>query len=203
MLIEINLLPRKGEKKGGVFLLFVIIPVVTLLIGGGLFFYTYISTGKSLATTQQALTTAQAQVQTQQQQIKKLESSSSANQLKQMIDWAKTNQVSTVKVLDTLTALLPEDGYFVNYQFNSGAVNISIQFTTINDVANYLYQLQNSSSVQSVQMSNIATKVTAKVNSQNTENVDPDEKILPRYLAQYQIKLNLDKVKKASEDTVK
>jgi type IV pilus assembly protein PilN len=203
MLIEINLLPRKGEKRGSVSLLFVIIPVATLLIGGGLFSYTYISTGKSLATTKQALTTAQAQVQAQQQQIKKLESSSSANQLKQMIDWAKTNQVSTVKVLATLTALLPEDGYFVNYQFNSGAVNISIQFTTINDAANYLYQLQNSSSVQSVQMSNITTKVTAKVNSQNTENVDPDEKILPRYLSQYQIKLNLDKVKKASEDTVK
>lgn len=203
MLIEINLLPSKGEKRGIASLLFVIIPIATLLIGGSLFVYAYISTGKDLATSKQELTTAQAQVQAQQQKIKQLESSSSASQLKQMIDWTKTNQVSTVKVLDTLTALLPEDGYFINYQFNAGTVNISIQFTSMNDAANYLYQLQNSNNVQSVEMSNIATKVNAKVNPQNTENIDPDEKILPRYLAQYQIKLNMDKVKKVQEDTEK
>jgi Tfp pilus assembly protein PilN len=203
MLIEINLLPSKGEKRGIASLLFVIIPIATLLIGGSLFAYAYVSTGKNLSAAKQALTTAQTQVQAQQQKIKQLESSSSANQLKQMIDWAKINQISTVKVLDTLTSLLPDDGYFANYQFNAGTANISVQFMTMNDAANYLYQLQNSSIVQSVEMSNIATKVTAKVNPQNTESADPDEKVLPRYLAQYRIKLNLEKVKKAQEDTVK
>jgi type IV pilus assembly protein PilN len=202
MLIDINLLPSKGEKKRIGSFLFIIIPVAIILIGGSLFSYLYLTTNNSLAAAKQELSQTQAKVQAQQQQLKQLESSSSANQLKQMIEWGKANQVSTVKVLDTFTALLPQDGYFVNYQFNSGTINISVQFDSMDGAADYLFQLQNSSIVQSAELTNVSTKPVDKVD-QNSQDTNQDEKILPRYLGQYQIKLNMQKVKKAQEETAK
>lgn len=192
MLVNINLLPQKEKKSFSHYILAAV--SVVLLLGGGLYLYLqYQSLQVQLSTAQQQLTTTQKLREMEEQKSRKTVSSSSSHTLEQMIQWMEKQPVSTVVVLHHLAAALPKHGLFLNYQYvGEGTVNLSVQFDVISEVSAYLHQLEKDTIIQEVKLTNVNT---TPVTPESKENAVEDVQYMPRYQAQFQIKLNMEKVK--------
>jgi type IV pilus assembly protein PilN len=203
MLANINLLPQKVRRRFSSLLVWVI-PVIFVCSGMSWMAIENHIIQKNIASEQQELAQTQKLIQAEESKIKGTASTSSAAELGKLDQWLQTNRYSTVKVLKAFTSYLPERGYFLSFQSaQGGELSIKVQFDSLDQISAYLYQLKNSSMVQTVTLANVVTQELAK-SQQNTTNGDitlnslPQDNthVMPRYLAQFQIKLNLQEVRK-------
>lgn len=211
MLVEINLLPQKEQKKLG--FLVILASLVGLFLLASVFYYVQIKTTKN---TIQSIDNQVAMTNKIEAQLQKKQgSSASANsvtRLRTTIDWADKNRIETIPVMRHLTALLPERGFIQTFTYNeTGTVTITVQFDTATEAANYLNSLNHSSWIEKASLNSLnssnnsgsgstsssqtnSTTTTATVDSNTTS---PTEKYLPRYTGQFEIQFNKDSVKKA------
>jgi hypothetical protein len=207
MLVEINLLPRKEQKKVGLIVGLAVLVVLFLL--ASIIYYLQIHTTKaSIESVNNQIT--QTQKLEAALQNKQGASSNSVNQLKSAIDWADQNRIETIPVMQHLTALLPDRGFIQTFTYNeSGTVSISVQFDTPTEAAGYLNSLNHSSliekgSLKSLNVSSDSNSTnTNTANSSTTTTVDSNTTNLPRYTGQFDIQFNKDSVKKAIEASKK
>jgi hypothetical protein len=209
MLVEINLLPQKEQKKLG-FIVGSIILVVLFLLAS-IIYYVQIHSAKTSieSVTKQITTTQKLEAQLQKQQGASA-SANSVTKLKTAIDWADKNRIETIPVMRHLTALLPERGFIQTFTYNeSGAVTISVQFDTADEAAGYLNSLNHSSwidnaSLTSLNTSDNSSNMNTSSNTANTATTsavgsNTNKKVVPRYTGQFVIQFNKDAVKKAIE----
>ncbi|MCQ6278264.1 PilN domain-containing protein [Bacillus sp. EB600] len=221
MLVDINLLPQKEQKKLG--LLIILAILVGLFLLASILYYVQIHTAKD---TFQSIDKQITMTKKIEEQLQKKQGSSasanSANQLKTAIDWADNNRIETIPVMRHLTALLPERGFIQTFTYNeTGTVTITVQFDTPTEAANYLNSLNHSSWIEKVSLnslnssssdSNSASTSSNQTNSTTTASnpaststeaiVDSNtnsatKNYLPRYTGQLEIQFNRDSVKKA------
>lgn len=213
MLVEINLLPQKEQKKLG-FIVGLIILVVLFLLASIIYYVQIQSTKTSLVSVSNQLTTAQKLEAQLQKQQGTSAPANSVTQLKTAIDWADKNRIETIPVMRHLTALLPERGFIQTFTYNeSGTVTISVQFDTTAEAAGYLSSLNNSSWIDNASLTSLntsdnssnsnSTTNTANTSTAPTVDSNTSKKYVPRYTGQFEIQFNKDAVKKAIESSGK
>ncbi|MBM6619752.1 PilN domain-containing protein [Bacillus suaedaesalsae] len=198
MLVDINLLPEKQKKK----YTFPIIVAGLILLTAIVSIFLYLEYDRL----QNETTYAQKKLQDtkllrtkQEQKLKDYASSSAITELTSAIEWAEEQSVPTVPLIRHLSSLLPERGYVLNFDYTAETqVNFTVQFDTSREAAYYYKSLKDSPMINDVALSSIITSVS---------DDEPDVKqytafLLPRYIAQYQLKLNNRAIKDSEKEEV-
>ncbi|TKC15619.1 fimbrial protein [Robertmurraya kyonggiensis] len=201
MLVEINLLPQK-EAKNKSLLLLAIVASAILLIGGLFVYLLNRSYENNLASLEEQIATTEQLVATEQQKINNYEASSSLSELENTVQWASDYPLKTVPVLEKMTSLLPERGFIQSFTYEEiGTVKFSVQFETSREAAFYLNSLLEAKWVMEAKLNNLDA-VTGFYDRTFGESDDgPDEsdlkneKYIPRYLAEYEVGLDIDTLK--------
>lgn len=198
MLVEINLLPQKEEKRMSLLLLG-IIGLVILVIAGLAFYWFNYSTNTKIDQLNRQISTTENTIAIEQQKIVKYESSNSLAELENAVSWAKDYPIKTVSVIKKLTSLLPERGFIQSIKYEeTGVLTVGVQFETNRDAAYYLTTLLDSEWIKDAKLNKLDA-VTAFYDKKLGQEMDDtkikNEKYVPRYLGEYEITLNQDIVK--------
>ncbi|MEQ2529384.1 fimbrial protein [Robertmurraya yapensis] len=202
MLIEINLLPQR-EVKNKSLLLLTIIAAAILLFGGFFAYFLNRSYENKLASLEQQISTTEQLVAAEQEKILSYEASDSLSELERTVQWAQAYPIKAVPVLQNITALLPERGFIQTFTYEeTGTVQFEVQFETSREAAYYLNALLESDWVSNAKLNSLDTETEFYDKKFGETDEGPDEsrltneKYIPRYLGQYEVKLNREFFKK-------
>ncbi|RLQ98053.1 PilN domain-containing protein [Falsibacillus albus] len=203
MLIDINLLPEKKVKKRTSLYLIAGILAAAILFGIILIFQ--VNSQKAHLKTLDAKLQEQKQIEiTMQKRIKTFETSDSFQQLDQAVKWAESYPVKTGPVLDKLTALLPERGFFNEFGYaEDGTVSLRVQFDSESQAAYYLDRLKKADWISDANIMKLSTSQIDDTNkgSANLTATAGADNVLPRYIASYEIKLNKSIIQSESDES--
>jgi type IV pilus assembly protein PilN len=191
MLVDINLLPQKETRKKALLYSIVVIIALLLFALGILFFLRY-----SLHSDVENLS---SQLQKKQELRVVLEGnltgydvSNAGEQLKVAVRWAEKYPIETVPVLDHLIDLLPERGFFEEFNYGEdGVITLNIQFDSSREAAYYLDRLETSNWITDAK---IVKLETVTINDTENDTITNDHS-LPRYVGQFEIMLNKNLIK--------
>ncbi|WP_421380196.1 PilN domain-containing protein [Bacillus salacetis] len=187
MLIDINLLPKKERKRRLPVYIAIGTLCITLLGTAFLLINTQISQQKLDNLTKDLDMKKEFRLQ-QETAVSNVESSDGAQQLQTAVQWAEQYPIDTVPVLEHLTSLLPERGFFRQFTYTEdGMINLGVQFDTSRQAAYFLNDLKNSDWIAEAKLSSLETSQGESVED---TSVLSEDKIMPRYLGQYEISLN-------------
>ncbi|HHW37592.1 MAG TPA: fimbrial protein [Bacillales bacterium] len=195
MLIEINLLPKKDRQSMSTIMIAIALLFILLIGSIYIIFHYQSAKGEVESLTSELQTTKQLRA-IQEQKLTDVTSTTAVDQLKTTIDWVQKLPISTVALLQHLTALLPERGFILNITYaDSGTVTLTTQFDTNREVAYYLSELENSDVIESVQLRSLNTS-GEELEKSNKNLKDKLMKVLvPRYVAVYELNLNRQALK--------
>ncbi|RXT14695.1 hypothetical protein [Ammoniphilus sp. CFH 90114] len=189
MLIDINLLPQK-EKKSFSYVLSLLVAILILLAVGGWVYLQHSQLKRELQVSQQQLELARNLRVIQEQKTSQEAVPSSSLLLEEKVKWLGAIPISTVNILNHLVQLLPERGFFLQYQYSAeGELSITVQFDTLREVSGYVSELRASKNLESVEISNIATSPVT-LPSYLEGDQEASKQYMPRYIAQFRLKLN-------------
>ncbi|OEH91458.1 hypothetical protein [Bacillus solimangrovi] len=191
MLVDINLLPKK-EKKNYSQILFLILFIIIIVIGAILFFLKYQFVTSEIEEKDAILIDIEISIETVQQKQLTKETGNTALQLQKAIDWVEDVPIPTVFFMDHIVSLLPERGFFLNYNYSdTGNVSLNVQFDTKLQVSYYLKELKQSEYIKQVTLTNISASF-----KEGTEgSMLTKESYVPRYLANFELELDTEKLR--------
>ncbi|QPA30235.1 PilN domain-containing protein [Thermaerobacillus caldiproteolyticus] len=196
MFVDINLLPKK-EPKNVVFLVSI---AIVLLFAGAMAFVFYMSVQKTETTIHsltQELKKIRALQAVQQEKLANAQSLKEVQELEKTVKWAEQYPMKTVLLLRSMTKLLPERGFIMNFSYaENGTVSVTVQFDTSEEAAYYLKRLSDADFVADVQLKSLTTAEEKSDEEKDEENI---EHILPRYIAQYELHVNKNALKEEKE----
>lgn len=194
MLVEINLLPEKETKNKSLLFLFIFF-IVLVLIGSYLFYTLNSVYERQLSTIDQQIQSTVALIEKTQENISAMEELNTAKKLEEAVLWANAYPLKVVPIIQKLTGLLPERGFLQTFNYEDiGVIKVTIQFDTPREGAYYLDSLLQMNGVKSVQLKSIHAE-TGFLNQQERSRSLINENYLPRYIAEYEIQLNIDVLK--------
>lgn len=192
MLIDINLLPQKERKRRMPVYIAIAVLSITILGTAFLLVYTQLSHQELENITKDLEMKKEFRLQ-QEITVNNIESSDGLEQLHTAVQWAEQYPIDTVPVLEHLTSLLPERGFFRQFNYTEdGMINLNVQFDTSRQAAYFLNDLKNSNWISEAKLTSLETS-----QGQIEEDlvVLPEDKLMPRYLGQYEISLNQSFIK--------
>ncbi|WP_409251519.1 PilN domain-containing protein [Bacillus sp. SCS-153A] len=187
MLIDINLLPQKERKRRLPVYIGLAALILTLLGTGFLLIHTHLSQQELENITKNLEMKKEYRLQ-QEIAVNNIESSDGVEQLHTAVQWAEQYPIDTVPVLEHLTSLLPERGFFRQFSYTEdGMVNLNVQFDTSRQAAYFLNDLKNSDWISEAKLTSLLTSL-----SEADEGIFvlPEDQLMPRYLGQYEVLLN-------------
>jgi len=181
MIADINLLPRKEPRHaaGAVLAVF----AVLFLLAGAAAFYWLLERADS----------RQAALEAELKQVRALQAAAAAKQqndeqqqsqqeLAKAVEWANSYPLKTVPLLRALTKQLPERGFVMNFSYaDRQTVTMTVQFDTAEEAAYYFARLEELDMVEEAKLTNVSASGEQEEGAANT--------IVPRYIAQYEIRL--------------
>ncbi|MCP3762583.1 hypothetical protein NLX67_09295 [Domibacillus sp. A3M-37] len=189
MLIDINLLPAKKKKS---------ISTLALLIIGAIILASAIALFAAVQVKQGEVERAERNLATQQQLRETLEQAASnsstatetsADQLRQAVEWSQVRRLPASPILEHLVSLLPERGFFQSMSYVSEeTMNLTVQFDTSRQGAYYLAELKSSGWVENASILQMDTSVDESEEEAKVLLEVADA--LPRYVIQYEIVFN-------------
>jgi type IV pilus assembly protein PilN len=183
--IDINLLPQK-EKKQKAFTYGVAGTAGLVMLVALFMLFTLKSTLTETKRTEAQIDTAKKITEIQQTKVLGAESSGSVSQLNNAVQEMIDYPVKTVPLLNELTALLPDRGFFNEFEYTDRTViNTVVQFDSSREAAFYLSRLKKAEWVEEADIIEITTVEAGE---------SDDEMVLPRYLAAYEIHIDLGKL---------
>lgn len=226
MLVEINLLPQKEPRKFNIIILIVLLALIILI---GAFYYWQIQAAKSeLQTLDKQISMTKEIAIKEEQNANKNESQMSISLLKNAVEWANTYPIETIPIMQHLTSLLPERGFIQSFSYaEAGTVILTVQFDNAREAAYFLDNLGESEWVGEPTLNSLTiqekekvvetkteteTEKTGEDSSDNAEkenqaaapeiekNDNSNDQYLPRYIGQFEIKLNIVKVKELTTE---
>ncbi|ANB56241.1 fimbrial assembly family protein [Anoxybacillus sp. B7M1] len=204
MLIDVNLLPKK-EPKNAVFLIVAILLLAVLAAAGAFFYWSVQKAESEMNQLTQELKQTRALEAAEQQKLADAEPVQEVEELQKTVEWAKQYPLKTVLLLQNMAKLLPERGFLMNFSYaEDTTVSITVQFDTSEDAAYYLKRLSDAPFVANVQLKSVAAANqgdNGSADSSPEEAADAAEgkKIAPRYLAQYELRINKEALKDEKE----
>lgn len=211
MLVEINLLPKKEPKKIS-FLLIGILFILLLAAGSIFFSFQYKTESGKLETLKAEIQSTKELAAAEEQKIAVIESSNSAAELEKMVKWAEEYPIETVSVLRQLISMLPDRGFIQSFTYNeTGLINLMAQFDTLREASYYLNELTESAWISDAKLLSLETaavgdeaEATTPGQIQAVEDIKGNklnnDPFLPRYVGNFEIKLNIAELKKAEEE---
>lgn len=223
MLVEINLLPQKEPRKFNIIILIVLLALL-VLIGAFYYWQIQTAKGELQNLDKQISMTKEIAVK-EEQNANKNESQMSISLLKNAVEWANTYPIETIPIMQHLTSLLPERGFIQSFAYaEAGTVILTVQFDSAREAAYFLDNLGESEWVGEPTLNSLTiqekeevvetkteaeteTKTTEENSSDNVEkenqaaapevekNDNSNDQYLPRYIGQFEIKLNIVKIK--------
>ncbi|MBH0169378.1 PilN domain-containing protein [Fictibacillus sp. 18YEL24] len=192
MLVDINLLPVKESKSLKTTILFIV--AVTLLLGSatwiGLDYY--VNSGK-LQEKERILAQEKLLVQEQLKKQQEAVPQVGSEPLAEKIDYIRDKKIAATDLLQHLVALLPERGYFINYEYkDKRTILVEAQFDTLAETSNYLYELTNSPYLAAASIEKMETTNFEEINE--GEDMTAMADYLPRYRSLYKIEFEKDKI---------
>jgi len=208
MLVEINLLPKKDTRNKNILILSIIF-FVLIAIAVTFFIWQINTKEKKLEDIQTQVNMTLDIVEAKNKQITDYHSSTSVQKLEQAISWAETQPFDAVFLVDELTRILPERGYFTEFEMDANhKITQTIQFDTKSEAAYYLHSLLTYDWVDEAVLSQ--TKTESVIEEQgddekekNTVGLVNEENVLPRYLAKYEITVNIPNLRLAALEAEK
>ncbi|MBS8265077.1 hypothetical protein DYI25_11545 [Mesobacillus boroniphilus] len=191
MLVEINLLPKKEHKKSSM-LIMTLTGILLFSVSASIIFFQGSSYESKMASLDKQIESLQKLNEAQQAKLSEGDAGSSTVKLQEAVKWAEQYPHETVPLLQKTIALLPERGFIQNFEYSdSNSVVIQIQFDASRDAAFYLSSLKGADWVEGVSLMNVVAQKQDEETeaATSTVNVEKEEdKILPRYSAEYEIR---------------
>lgn len=176
MLVDINLLPRKTKKKPKLFLFFICLLILALILGG-LLYWKYTLQKEQVQSLENEILQVKDAAASLEIQLQNNETTTSADQLQQVIDWTEAYPIDTVFVLKHLIGLLPERGYFQQFTYSEeGTIQLSIRFDTSREAADYLTELTKSKFISSAQLTSITAAQITEATTTTTTTTGTENK---------------------------
>jgi type IV pilus assembly protein PilN len=201
MLVDINLLPKKPPKNVALPLA---ISVLLLLFGAvGTFGYLQVGENKEQRLqTEEQLKKVKEQQAELQADATLIEQQQQYESLLQSVEWSQSRSIDVVFLLRHFIQLLPERGFFLNFQYTqSEKIGLQVQFDTSRQAAYYLKDLLDSPYVEKAKILSLqAVKANEEMNvnqhdeTARTENEERENERLPRYVAAYEVSLRKDEL---------
>jgi hypothetical protein len=157
ILSDINLLPQK-ERTSLLFIISLIFLMLVALIGATSLFVHHYSLTEKLASHKKELKVVVKQRELEEKRISDgtmvVNASQRFDQLVKVVD---NRILPTMKILDHVSALLPNQGFITNYSYTDpGTISITGEFGTLPDVAAYLHWLTASTAIEKVGMHSVS-----------------------------------------------
>jgi type IV pilus assembly protein PilN len=194
MLVEINLLPEK-EKRNKLLLIILIVVSIAFIAAMIVGYLVYESKSQTVENIEKEIEFTIALREIEEQRLVAEENIEDFNELMAKVDWISSQRISLVFLLEHLVSLLPERGYFMNYQYtDQGTVSINVQFDTPREAASYLHQLNESPFITKAALQNLTT------DELTDEETSDRFRFLPRYRANYTVEINRESVKQEGKN---
>jgi Tfp pilus assembly protein PilN len=223
MLVEINLLPQKEPRKFNIVMLSVLLALI--IFASAFYIWQIQSTKSELALLDKQISMTKETASKQENNAVKNESQMSISLLKDTVNWANTYPIQTIPIMQHLTSLLPERGFIQSFNYvEAGTVSLTVQFDSAREAAFFLENLGSSEWVGEPTLNTLVIEeqeeaVTTATETANGAGAVPvegqtpeqtptlaptteiDSKLktndpyLPRYIGQFEIKLNMVKIK--------
>ncbi|MGM0830463.1 MAG: hypothetical protein ACQEU4_19765 [Bacillota bacterium] len=191
-LIDINLLPEK-EKKSSVFLYGMTIILILFIVSCLIFFFSLRSIQTETERTLGNNSQTEQLIEVQQTKLLDSESTGGAKKLEETVEWMNNYPIETVPVLNKLISLLPPRGFIHTFEYTDRQrVSTSVQFDSSREAAYYLYHLKEVDWIKEAEILEITTSAGEEAEADESE-------VVPRYLVDYSLTLNAEKLQDSNE----
>jgi type IV pilus assembly protein PilN len=199
VLVEINLLPQKQQKRSITVRIIIMIALTMLLISLLTFWQVQKYNNEirhleaNIANFEQSITSLQQEVN--------VESTNSYVELSNAVEWSLTYPIKSVAVLKHLTSLLPERGFLLTYSYTeTGLLSLTVQFDTKKEAAYYLSWLSESPWIEEVKLLQLSSsQIEATEGTPEIQGENKTESYLPRYIGNFEITLNREAIRLAQQ----
>jgi Tfp pilus assembly protein PilN len=196
MLLEINLLPKKEQRTKG-FILTLSGLIAALILISGYYLWQISSTKSDIDATGSQVTEIQKIAEKESANINTTpEPTQSVSLLINAVEWANHYPIQTVPIMQHLTSLLPERGFIKSFEYTEeGSVILTVQFDSSRESAYFLNNLNDSKWIEDSTLNALTTSEQTETDSSN-QTQTTENTYLPRYIGQYEIKFNIETIKK-------
>ncbi|MFJ8235061.1 PilN domain-containing protein [Ureibacillus sp. NPDC094379] len=180
MIPDINLIPNLDKDDSGSKILYLILSSVALLLLS-LLAWQYFQARADIVT----LTNEQTALQAQRDELKsQLDGMNPTTQgsLQQSVDFVELVSYPVTPLIDEIQMLQPNHSYLRSYSFDAESVSITVDFETLNDVAEYISRLTNSAYFSDVQVSSVAN---FNLGTESSTEGETDFDVIPRQTANF------------------
>ncbi|MBM7608816.1 Tfp pilus assembly protein PilN [Lysinibacillus composti] len=180
MIPDINLIPNLDKDDSGSKIVYLIISIAALLLLS-LLAWQYFQARADIV----ILTKEQTALQSQRDDLKsQLDGMNSTTQgsLEQSVDFVELVSYPVTPLIDEIQMLQTNHSYLRSYSFDAESVSITVDFETLNDVADYISSLTNSSYFTDVQVSSVSN---FDLGTENTTESEKDFNVIPRQTANF------------------
>lgn len=201
MLVEINLLPKKEHKTSSSLSIGLILLFVFVIVSIGVFVQARVNE-TSLKKVNQEIESTQKLNTALQTKITDQESSDSTGDLQSAVTWAENYTPETVRLLRSLIALLPEQGFIQSLSYNGeGVIGVKVQFESSRDAAYFLSSLKHSEWVDNASILTLAGVKEEGNESAIGSNTEAAEVVMPIYYSEFEIHFNREFFTKEYKNT--
>jgi type IV pilus assembly protein PilN len=199
MLVEINLLPKK-EPKNRAFLIFVVMIALFCFAAGTLFYMFEQKMEKRIEQLTAQLDETKALRIAEEQKLSSDQLLGSAQKLEEAVKWAEQYPLETVRILRELIKLLPERGFIMNFSYQEKeTIQLTVQFDTNREAAAYVKALSEAPFVTDVKLTSLTIAQQQESDAEQQES-KIEEETMPRYIGQFQLKLNEEELRKNEKE---
>ncbi len=201
MLVEINLLPKK-EPRNIAFLVIMSVLIAGGIAAGGFLLWKYTNLQSERTQLEISINETKAGRLLKEKEAGTRQSNQGVQQLQSAIEWMEHYPISTVPILNELTSALPKRGFIQGFQYTEEQKAVLIvQFDESSEAAFYLSRLNNELSI--VKDAKLMVVEAQELKNEKTEELDETEKVLPRYLATFELEIDGEEVKKLAKEEEK
>lgn len=189
---DINLLPkieRESYTKNLIILILIALIIISYILIGFYYFYTK----KQLETLNENYSNLNEEVHLKTTELEQLQSGSSL--LEQAISFVENFQIPTSIFITELDNLLPDNSYLSEYQYNNGSTNITVNFESLDKVAQYTTSLTNSNYIVDTKVDQVETFTLGESNE-----VEEQFDTIPRYRTNFTLITDKQKLKGESTE---
>lgn len=189
---DINLLPkieRESYTKNLIILILIALIIISYILIGFYYFYTK----KQLETLNENYSSLNEEVHLKTTELEQLQSGSSL--LEQAISFVENFQIPTSIFITELDNLLPDNSYLSEYQYNNGSTNITVNFESLDKVAQYTTSLTNSNYIVDTKVDQVETFTLGESNE-----VEEQFDTIPRYRTNFTLITDKQKLKGESTE---
>jgi len=180
MIPDINLIPNLDKDDSGSKIVYLILSIATLLLLS-LLAWQYFQARADIVTLTKEQTALQAQRDELKSQLDGMNSTTQGS-LEQSVEFVELVSYPVTPLIDEIQSLQPNNSYLRSYSFNAESVSITVDFETLNDVAEYISRLTNSSYFTDVQVSSVSN---FDLSSENISESEKDFNVIPRQTANF------------------